>query len=67
MNEPYDDGDIQPPTDITKQVTSLARLIDRLEPGSYILMIDKRSRLEPWHATIVRSDGDVVRTIDLFR
>ena len=61
------------PTDISKQSTRLARVVDRLPDGEYIIRITKRSRLDSW-TMLVYDDPDgltfevePIRNMDLRR
>ncbi len=51
---------------VTHQVTSLARAIDRLPPGEYVIHLDKATRMDSWRAEI-RQQGAVVREMELKR
>jgi hypothetical protein len=53
--------------DITRQVTRLARAIDRLPPGDYVIQLEKGDRLCPWRATILVEERQVLRVMDLWR
>ena len=55
------------PTDITHQVIRLARAIDRLPEGEYIIRLEKGDHLEPWRAVILIENRQVIRVMDLFR
>ena len=55
------------PRDITRQSVRLGRSVDRLEEGTYIVMLEKRSRLEVWEVTIMSQDGQIIRQMQLTR
>ena len=55
------------PNDITRQVTRLARAIDRLPPGDYVIRLEKGDRLDTWKALILIEEREVIRTMDLWR
>ena len=48
----------QPPADISKQVTSLAREIDRLPKGEYVITVDNRRN--DWVVRILQ--GELLRS-----
>lgn len=52
--------------EISHQVLSLARMIDRLPPGDYAVMLEKQIVERKWRA-VVLSGADVVRVMDLWR
>ena len=54
-------------TEITRQVTSLAREIDRLPPGFYFVELEKSTRLDTWKAVIKDCSGEHVREMELRR
>ena len=64
MGEPLMSGD---PRDISRQTIRLSRSLDRLAEGKYIVMLEKRSRLEVWEVTILSQDGQIVRKMNLTR
>jgi hypothetical protein len=69
MSDTQDDNQVQQPgqpTDISRQSTRLARLIDRLEPGDYTIELAKDYPNAPWKA-IISSAGETIRVIDLMR
>lgn len=56
----------QAPADLRPEVVSLARELERLSPGNYLIRVTKPDlRGLPWLVEI--SHTEVVRIIDLFR
>ena len=50
---------------VTRQVTSLARALDRLPPGMYFIELEKSTRLDAWHVMVKNCMGEPVREMDL--
>jgi hypothetical protein len=51
------DNEPRPVSDLSARVVSLAREIDRLPPGDYVIRLTKcEVRAMPWQAEIVRTE-----------
>ena len=58
--------ELNAPQDLRPEVVSLAREIERLPPGSYVVMLSKPDiKGVPWRAEIIK--GERVRLMSLFR
>jgi hypothetical protein len=55
-----------PPADLSPRVVQLARMIERLPPGSYDISIQKQDlRAQDWKVEIVRTEK--IASVDLSR
>jgi hypothetical protein len=52
---------------VTRQAESMARILDRLPPGTYVVELEKSTRLETWRAVVTDLDGQLVRSVELER
>jgi len=56
-----------PKQDVTHQSLRLARILDRLQNGTYMLQIEKKDRDDTWDLCIWDDTGKTVRDTELRR